>query len=340
MSHQYPSCPSLIYADVGELAGMPQKNEKNMRVLQERHDSFDISKLAHCRTSDFRTGVATLASATWKATVDDEYVFNAYLPGDDTYECYARISFAQAYVNHPEYSLIASDLDETTRTALSEYQEFSCMELPEMPLNGLEGTQWDSEEWLATARGAILGAHTSWELDKVASVARNQALVTHGAQSSTLSSSLAAMVVHGLLIGDISPGRILDTVRDKNYMDFLPEKDAMCSMLHYLNYIDVEADPYIVLNPDFDMCALYGKGYTAQEVFVLSALIADAFMSRGVTAQHADNAIRRAAHITGNTQGVGYLAGMFVGAAMSTAGGPGMWQQTTQLLSPQHHVSA
>lgn len=303
---------SLYMSAFGDAWGKGQEFEKNYVRLAEKYRAPFYGDFPQPASI---TDDTQMSLAVYNALREHSDFFENYIPGDKESSLGARRIFGESFIQWLDdpRNVHWRAPGRTCLDALKDLKE-AVHESGELGINGFEGTRWESKGCGANMRAPWVGYMTDWSREKVASVARDQAIITHGHQEGTLAASLTAMVVHGILKGEIAPGNILETIHYEGWMDSLPEKDAVASMHHRLRKALDEQDPFLVKHPDMDLCPIFGYGNTADEAFVLAAVIADSFLESNLTAACAVRALKRAAFISGDSDSVAFIVGAFVGA--------------------------
>lgn len=290
-------------------------------VLTKRYEKALTPPAPAIITDDTQMNIAVL-----KAIKSHSDFFASYNPDDPEHQRIARLYFIDEFLVWKYDPRNNRSPGLTCLGALSNFEKHQ--KFNSGTLTGLEGSVLGSKGCGANMRVPWIALHCGLTDEQVSSLAHEQAVVTHGHPLGTISASFTALTARKILSGHMRLGGISDYLLDEtNFKPFLGNHPAWGEFNAYLSAELVKAKRYQeqILDPSFDLCNVFGGGWVADEAFVLAAIICDAFLNNEKSVESGLNAVRRAAHLTGDSDSVACITGAFMGLYIGKAHLPSQW---------------
>lgn len=292
-------------------------------ILTKRYQTASTPPTTAIITDDTQMNIAVL-----KAIQHHSVFFASYNPEDPEHQRIARLHFIKDFLIWKDDPRNNRAPGLTCLGALDTFEKYRAR-YPNEKYSGLEGSVKGSKGCGANMRVPWLGLHLGLTDAQVSSLAYEQAVVTHGHDHGTISASFTALVTRNILTGKIQPGGITDWLIDKsNTEPLLGSHPAWKSFVDDYLVRELEkskANQRWILDPSFDLCNIFGGGWVADEAFVLAVIICDAFMNHRNSVETRLDGIRRAAHLTGDSDSVACITGSFMGAHLGKKNIPVEW---------------
>lgn len=314
---------SLYLSAFGDAWGYRTEFINNQNTLTTRYERAKTPPTPAIITDDTQMNIAVL-----KGIMATPEFFSSYDPEDLEDQRVARLNFIEDFLiwKHDPRNDRAPGM--TCLGALDKFEKNRNGNFdPKAVYSGLEGTVKDSKGCGANMRAPWIGLHLGLSDEQVVALAHQQAIVTHGHPFATISASLTALINRKILTGEIPRGRISDYLIGNGFEGLLEDHPAWESFTYYLltkleKAKDMQAN---ILDPAFDLCQVFGGGWVAEEAFLLSVMLCDAYLNHENTTASGITAVRRAAHLTGDSDSIACITGAFMGAFIGKRNIPVQW---------------
>lgn len=232
-----------------------------------------------------------------------------------------RIEFAEAFINW------YYDEDNTRAPGVTCMEALKKITLLDLE-TGLEGTNEWSKGCGANMRNPWFGL-LPYDVDMIAELSVIQSSVTHNNPLALSSSAITALVVRGLVTGEVTPGgnNVMNYAIDmtehliQNPFDTL-NLGYMDGLLQLKEFLIIQRDLTHVLDDldeSTDICHLFGEGKIAEEALALAIVAVDRYQDDVMSGY------RRLVHSSGDTDSIAAIAGSFFGAAYGDSVFPAEW---------------
>ena len=193
---------------------------------------------------------------------------------------------------------------------------------------GLEGTNFNSKGCGANMRNPWFGLLPFSETE-IAQLSVIQSSVTHYHPLALSSSALTALVIKGLISGDVVPGsgRVYEYTLTK-VNELLASDLSVFPPAYYVGLKDLKTF-LIKSKPNMeefnsskvtdDICSFLGEGKVAEEALLLAIAAVDSYEDNAI------EGLRRLVLSSGDTDSIAAIAGAFFGAAYGVAIWPEDW---------------
>lgn len=314
---------SLYLSAFGDAWGYRTEFISNQNTLTMRYDKAETPPSPAIITDDTQMNIAVM-----KAIMANPEFFSSYNPENPENQRIARLNFIEDFLiwKHDPRNDRAPGL--TCLGALDSFEKKRNRELdPKALFNGTEGTVKDSKGCGANMRAPWLGLHLGLTDEQVVALAHQQAIVTHGHPFATFAASLTALITRKILTNEIPRGHISDYLTGNGFEGLLEDHPAWESFTYYLLNKLEQAKGFQkqILDPSFDLCHVFGGGWIAEEAFLLSVILCDAYLNHENSTVSGITAVRRAAHLTGDSDSIACITGAFMGAFIGKRNIPVQW---------------
>jgi ADP-ribosylglycohydrolase len=199
-----------------------------------------------------------------------------------------------------------------------------------MVLTGLEGTNNGSKGNGANIRAPWLGL-LDLPLPLVAALGAIQSSVTHNHPLALSSAAITAVLVRGLMAGQVEPGGLYAYARAQISSLRLSPLTALLPSEYDRGLVELDAflEDHLGAYAQFiqtgdesqDICAYFGEGWVAEEALLGALALADRY-----TVVAPLQALHRAANSGGDSDSIAAITGALVGAGAGSAAFPADWQ--------------
>lgn len=301
---------SIYLSAFGDAWGYRTEFIHNHEELVKRYDTALTPPAPAIITDDTQMHIAVL-----KAIKSHNDFFISYDPDNTEHQRIARLHFLDEFLVWKEDPRNNRAPGMTCLGALGNFEKYRERNY-DLRLSGLEGSVKNSKGCGANMRVPWIGLHRRLSNKQVASLAYEQAVVTHGHPFGTISAAFTALTTRKILSGQIPAGGIGDYLLDEsNLQPIIGDHPAWKEFNAYLSEAFTKAKKYQsqIVDPSFDVCSVFGEGWIADEAFVLAVILCDAFLNDKKSVSSGINAVRRAAHLTGDSDSVACITGAFMG---------------------------
>lgn len=313
---------SLYLSAFGDAWGYRTEFISNHDALVKRYDTAQDPPAPAIITDDTQMNIAVL-----KTIKSHNDFFISYEPDNAEHQRLARLYFLEEFLAWKEDPRNNRAPGMTCIGALANFENYQRRNY-DLRLTGLEGSVKNSKGCGANMRAPWIGLHRRLTNKQVASLAYEQAVVTHGHPFGTISAAFTALTARKIFSGQIKAGEIGDYLLDKsNFEPFIGYHPAWNDFNEYLSTQLHKAKIYQtqLVDPSFNVCEIFGEGWIAEEAFLLAVILCDAFLNDKKSFSSGVNAVRRAAHLTGDSDSVACITGAFMGLYTGKENLPSEW---------------